>query len=661
MQVLAWLVACASFAQSQQLQGASLSFNYPNISTSCRAALNASVSCHYKLYSLSQRGNFLDEESINAVCVGDCMKSLQQAKSTIENACQQKTDTVTLNGLSYPATFFVDTYLHTYNVSCRKDSFTGDYCDPQLLAWSELRLNTTQRCSDCYLGSLSMRLNSPFGYDDSLADAFTSLEETCNSSTYAWSKPAPYELTPTNTTGPGPIDIPNKNCSGSYEVLESDNCISLSSAMNVSTYNLLYHNNLDIYCQNFASTVGSRLCPPPKCEIHAWRPTDTCASIVSTLDGVSIPRFISWNPNLNSLCQNAVNFIGYNFCIGPPATAPQGPSIDNDSTTSVSSPTPSSVLSRPTNAPDESNKTCGKWYNIVEGDTCSKVTMARGISLSDFLFLNPTVDKDCTNLVLGLAYCVAPIGDIATYVGYPRSRGSARITVPPATFPTLNATVATKTNDPGFLFTAPASSLPRAPGTKQECDTYETFDDARGRDCEQIAFNYQITTEQLLQWNPSLSRNLTDCQADPGFRYCVELIHIDAPQPDTLCDSTDNRNIVPGTDERCICFTAICMLRSDSTDYSCGDLIQDADITLDDLNRWNPWLEGDCESNLYANLPANISRPVCIGTEDTISQSMALALASSPPISSRLTSASANATPSLSRTMLSTSFTVPGR
>ena len=43
---------------------------------------------------------------------------------------------------------------------------------------------------------------------------------------------------------------------------------------------------------------------------------------------------------------------------------------------------------------------------ISTGDTCSIVSIANSISLPDFYSLNPELDKDCTNLLLGYAYCV---------------------------------------------------------------------------------------------------------------------------------------------------------------------------------------------------------------------------------------------------------------
>lgn len=59
------------------------------------------------------------------------------------------------------------------------------------------------------------------------------------------------------------------------------------------------------------------------------------------------------------------------------------------------------------------------YYNISSGDTCASVTIAMGISLTDFYFLNPEVNATtCANLELGESYCVKAVGNIASYPGY---------------------------------------------------------------------------------------------------------------------------------------------------------------------------------------------------------------------------------------------------
>ncbi|KAK4222266.1 hypothetical protein QBC38DRAFT_504196 [Podospora fimiseda] len=57
----------------------------------------------------------------------------------------------------------------------------------------------------------------------------------------------------------------------------------------------------------------------------------------------------------------------------------------------------------------------------MSGDTCAVISEANGLDLADLFFLNPSLNAKCTNILLELAYCVAPVGDITTYTGYPIS------------------------------------------------------------------------------------------------------------------------------------------------------------------------------------------------------------------------------------------------
>jgi hypothetical protein len=146
------------------------------------------------------------------------------------------------------------------------------------------------------------------------------------------------------------------------------------------------------------------------------------------------------------------------------------------------------------------------------------VSISNQISLEDFYFLYPEITGDCSNLVLGVAYCVLPVGTIVTYPGHTVT--SQRITLPPATFSSVNTAIPTSTNHPGF--TATASFLPRASGTIEGCDTYRNYDTVNGiNDCPVIGYLYDSSTEDLAAWNPSLSSDPNDCKLQPGLSYCV--------------------------------------------------------------------------------------------------------------------------------------------
>ena len=188
----------------------------------------------------------------------------------------------------------------------------------------------------------------------------------------------------------------------------------------------------------------------------------------------------------------------------------------------------------PTNAMDGSNRNCGDWYTVVAGDTCGLVSVANYISLSDFLFLNPEINKDCSNLDLGIAYCVEPVGNLATYSGYTTAAGPT-ITISSATFSTVNTAIPTATSGGGY--TATSSLLPKGSGTIDGCKTYRNYDAINNlNECSYIEYAYGATNDQLVTWNPSLSRDVSTCNFQSGFSYCVS----QSTGSSKLCISVEN-------------------------------------------------------------------------------------------------------------------------
>ncbi|KAI2720884.1 hypothetical protein CBS147332_4124 [Penicillium roqueforti] len=596
------LAVLLPLSRAQQFVGTNMFTNYTGLSTECQQALATNVTCSSYLGMISER-------------------------TTIVSECTLDTDIIVVENVAYPAIFFVDNYLFTYELSCRTDSTTGQYCDPLVASWSNQSLTTSQLCSDCWLGGLALELASPFGYDDVMAQNYASLTSSCNATTYSYATPTQYALNVTATTKPAAVTTTMaSSCTGSYEVSVGDTCNSVAQALNVSTYSLLYMNNLDLYCLNWDSTVvNTTLCIPPQCETRVWQSTDTCDSVVSGLSNVTIPQFLTWNPNFNALCQNAVNYIDYMVCIGPPGGY-LNHTTDMTGTATVQNPTNIiTAVPAPTNALNGSTTDCGLWYTVGEGDTCSLVTVANSISLVDFYFLNPEIDANCTNLELGEAYCIAAVGDISTYSGYPVT--TPLFTVTTASFPAVDTSIPTTTSDPGFIYTP--TYLPTAPDTRTDCVRYVNYDNSTYNlnSCKWIAWLNEVTTANFLSWNPSLNSDLSACAMQPGYSYCA-ILNSSYTTGDDYTTGSDSEAISssqclslnatePSTVSNCNCFTGIYSYQSG--DYECANIADDFDITEAELIAWNPWLATDCDANLYANLASGDMRAVCIGVNSTVS------------------------------------------
>jgi hypothetical protein len=195
------------------------------------------------------------------------------------------------------------------------------------------------------------------------------------------------------------------------------------------------------------------------------------------------------------------------------------------SATAISTAAPS-----PTNAASNSTSDCASWYTIQSGDYCQAVSIRQSISLTDFYFLNPGIDANCTNLELGPAYCVEAVGSISTYSGYPTT--SPLYTLTPSTYTTTTATFSTTTSS-----ITPVVTLALADGTRSDCDAYVQYVDVPAvsdqtqsntanvltsniNNCDYIAAEYLVDTDDFIAWNPSLA-SLDTCALQASYRYCA--------------------------------------------------------------------------------------------------------------------------------------------
>ena len=161
-----------------------------------------------------------------------------------------------------------------------------------------------------------MQLSNPLGYDADLASDFVVLVSSCSATgSYITTSPTQYALNSSVSATAAATLTPLATCTDSYIVQSTDDCNSVGLSLKVSTYNLLYTNGLDLYCQNFAAAVNSTLCIPPQCNTYIWQASDTYNSVARSITGVTVPQFLLWNPNFNSLCQNSLNYVGYVVCV----------------------------------------------------------------------------------------------------------------------------------------------------------------------------------------------------------------------------------------------------------------------------------------------------------------------------------------------------------
>ncbi|KAH7303663.1 hypothetical protein B0I35DRAFT_485026 [Stachybotrys elegans] len=427
--------------------GGGMDYGTLSLSRACYEALNTTVTCSSMIdtQSFSQvlplqssglqisnqvfsdaSGELLNIDQLDDLCVGRCRSDLVSVRNGILEACDASRDTLEVNNIAYPATYIVDSYLFTYDTSCYKDQQTGQYCDVVIADARNASIDID--CTDCMLGTYSLQLGSPIGYEEDFASDFSSLTESCNAFSYQYTTPGAYGSTirPTASSSGAP---PTPTCSRTYATSAGDTCQSISQARDVSTYGLITLNNLDFYC----SALPRSLCLPGSCETHIWTTTDTCNSVASQYN-VSMVNFLSWNPIFDEC-------------------TPGG---------SVPAPSKPSAVPVPDNAREDSETNCGRWYTVQEGDNCFSIlgTPDSPINFAQFQVLNPSVDDDCTNLWLGSAYCMVPIDPVVVTAS--------------TTFTRTTTTTVTPTVPP-----TTATLFPHAPGSVSTCTAwvnYETND-----------------------------------------------------------------------------------------------------------------------------------------------------------------------------------------
>ncbi|KAF2460035.1 hypothetical protein BDY21DRAFT_419731 [Lineolata rhizophorae] len=616
------LVTLAGYSSAQQFPNSSFNADYPGLSSACATAVNPSLECDDVLGSMSIDLVYLDDDDLEALCTTTCEQSLLDAQASIQSACAADTDVIVDLGVAYPASYVLDHFIYAYRSTCRTDSSTGEYCQTLFQEWmNETGLSRDEECSDCMLGVSQIQLGSPFGYSEEYAQNFSSTTESCGKTGYSYSTTSTYGLN--NTATPTPTGSPTSpDCPDTYTIAGGDSCTSISLSHNVSTFSLLYWNGLTSGCRDFPSE-GTTICLPSPCDIYTVEENNTCFGIIANYaPDYSIRQLQSWNMNINALCTNLDQMVGTQICISPPEDiADSMPTNTNPVVTSFTSPVPA-----PTNVADGTNPRCGRWYTVQEGDQCGLVSAQFGIPLDDFYFLNPEINANCTNLLLGEAYCVAPVGSISTYTNYtggspvtgdctgafgPSSCYNDMATLTDVPFIEPNATWGPIATGSSSSWVSPTPE-PTAPGTISGCKLYAEYEEASNADieasintCRSVASFYGSTVELLLEWNPSLSED--DCNLEKGSSYCVRKDEI-VSTTTSEAGSSPTGVTPPGPTQDGIVENCNKYVMQEDGVY-CADMAADAGISLDQLYEWNPALGGDC-SGLWPDYA------YCVGVSD---------------------------------------------
>ncbi|KAK3185814.1 hypothetical protein K4F52_005470 [Lecanicillium sp. MT-2017a] len=583
-----------------------------DLPSACSAALLADVACDRLVRDLRPEF-FYRPASLERICASGCAVALSSWKASVRSACPE--------GVSVPADFELPaspvvipaTLEHTFEFTCLRENntFCGPvaalaavFSDPGVSPFnylSEVPEGATQpsSCDECIAARLRMRAGSP--YFDGPVVASESLYQSLTSSCGIEGKPVTTTTIDYSTSEPQPTEA---TCAGTqYAIQSGDDCYSISEAQGVGTAWLLADNNLAAYCADFPTS--GNLCITNTCDTVTVQVNQTCAAIADAA-GITETQLKAWNPVINPVCSNINMMNGTTLCIKPP-----GPQLSPPVTTNIPPITPTTPAPVPTDANPGSTKPCGRWYDVEAGDYCNLMVLKFAISLEDFLFLNPDINVNCTNLLAGDSYCIQPVGDINTYPGRP---GYVSITIDPsATFTGVPFTMlpnATVTS-----YSRPYTPAPLATGVRDDCVHYFLGDDYQfpseqlgywKSNCDLAAHNYNADNDNFVAWN-ALGRSITDpaCSFVAGRRYCgswnLQAAETTAATPTATTSGGPPAPTHSGQPANCDTWHVV------ASGDSCQSVADDAGISLSQFYDWNPAVSRDCVTNFW------VGQAYCIG------------------------------------------------
>ncbi|OGE53422.1 hypothetical protein PENARI_c008G09124 [Penicillium arizonense] len=582
---LAIVSALLMVTQAQQFDGYFFPYDELGLSDSCFAAVNLSIPCPAWVarYTGLEASSFevLPAEQLTQLCESNCLLNMQRLRQIILTDCTADDVVMPFGSIAYPPTFMIDRYIYAAGISCQTDPSTHEYCDTIVSSWmaNGSTYSSAQNCSACELSVLKRQLESPFGYSDEAAEDFVSLTSSCGATGYDFATPTAYALNATSTgAGSSASATASSSCSGFHTVEKEESCVTVSEANNVSTYGLIASNALDAACNSISE--GRNLCLPSTCKTYQLGLSDTCESLISSLD-ITMAQLLAWNPMINTGCSNLASWIGWYLC----ASSPSG-TITVNAGTAVTTAAPV-----PTDAQPQTNTDCGTWHEVVTDEDCSTISLKYAISLSDFYFLNPQVDSTCSNLWANTSYCVQAVGNIATYSGYPVTTVSYTFTKPAST---------TYTPTP----IATATLQPTASGTIGGCSAYQNAFGSNVANvtylnaCDGWAVVNDVTVDELLRWNPSLSSE--NCVFEAGYSYCV-----DAGET-TTSELPYHYCFAPNT-------SLIASTSAQPADYifNCTMFKSLFDVDITDVVALNPWISSDCDG-VWDALSSDGYEQICV-------------------------------------------------
>ncbi|KAI5116230.1 hypothetical protein M0805_001222 [Coniferiporia weirii] len=483
----------------------------PAPSDQCATALTATLACNSTI-PLMAISPYIFTDDLSIVCTNDCTVALESYRAGVVSGCKGYSIAGSGN-ITYAPTLAVDYVAGPYMVQCLQDPSTLQYCGPLVESYNAtgglLSLPTNELCSYCTLETLNVTLSNPVTYSVAVASLLSSAVQTCGQQYASYNVTTPpgdqVVLAPgVPSFGVNATTSPTTDCAitgRNYTNRAETTCAAVATTLSVSEYSVLASN--PFLTANCTIPADTTLCIPQACTTYTIATNDTCDSVAAlaanvTGTAITTTQLLSFNPDLGTYCQLMPLRVGKQICLTPNGGFP------NVGATSGGNPsaTPTTFAPIPTPTVSGTTADCGRYYQVKSGDICQTVALSNGVSLADFLTLNPELNANCTNLWLNYYYCVAPYPPFSSAL--PTSTimtNYSSATIMSYTIPT-NYTITTYT----IPLTTAGVPAPTnvANGTRTvACGNY--YDIVDGDTLASVANLTGVNATQLMTWNPELS------------------------------------------------------------------------------------------------------------------------------------------------------------
>ncbi|ESZ90355.1 LysM domain-containing protein [Sclerotinia borealis F-4128] len=210
---------------------------------------------------------------------------------------------------------------------------------------------------------------------------------------------------------------------------------------------------------------------------------------------------------------------------------------------------------------------CTYFVDAAVGDTCASITRDWGITEAQFLAYNPSVQSDCSGLIVGDSYCVE------------ENYGNGPAPSSTATTLTTSATATTT-----------AAPSPTQSGLVSKCNAF--YKVVSGDECQAIVDSYgTFTLADFYSWNPAVGTSCRGLQA--GYYVCVGVpgstSTLASPTATTTATSTG-----PSPTQTGIISTCTSYYQAVSGDSCEGIANKYGTFTVAQFETWNPAVGSFC-------------------------------------------------------------------